>query len=96
MADINSFVGKWCPAEAEAASEDNAVQAVAQFFKDGSCMIPASMLGKDDLDFIFYQVFDNGMMKLDSATMTPALFRCEMAGDTMTLALWTAPRHLVL
>ena len=86
MADVNSFVGKWYPAEPVEATEDNAVQAVAQFFKDGSCTIPASMLGKDDLDFIFYQVFENGMMKLDSATMTPSLFRCELSGDTMTLS----------
>ena len=85
MADISSFVGKWCPAQAAQATEDGAVQAVAQFFKDGSCMIPASMLGRDDLDFIFFQVFENGMMKLDSASMTPALFRCEMSADTMTL-----------
>ena len=86
MADVNSFVGKWCPVQAVEATEENAVQAVAQFFKDGSCTIPASMLGKDDLDFIFYQVFENGMMKLNSATMTPALFRCELTGDTMTLS----------
>ena len=72
--------------QAVEASDENAVQAVAQFFKDGSCTIPASMLGKDDLDFIFYQVFENGMMKLDSATMTPSLFRCELTGDTMTLS----------
>ena len=85
MADNSAIIGKWLFSMTADAQDENAQQPIVQFYKDGSCLIPAALLGKDDLDFIFYQVFENGMMKLESGSMTPALYRCALAGDTLTL-----------
>ena len=83
MADNNFFVGKWTSAAPIDVAED-AEQKVAQFFKDGSCLIPAELIGKDK-DVYFYQVFENGMMKLESADLTAALYHCAVVDDKITL-----------
>ena len=82
MAENSLFVGKWLCAQAAAEDEE---PVIVQFYKDGSCLIPAVSLGKDDLDFYFYQVFENGMMKLESGALTTSLYHCAMVGDTLTL-----------
>ena len=88
MADNNMFVGKWLSAVDADSSGEEATQQVIQFYKDGSCLIPAKLLGKDGDQypmFFFYQVFENGLMKLDSGEPTMNLYRCAMVGDRMTL-----------
>ena len=88
MADNNLFVGKWIPSDAVDIPAEEIRQHMAQFYKDGSCKIPAAMLGKEDSGaamFYFYQVYENGMMKLDSGEPVQSLYHCAMVGDTMTL-----------
>lgn len=86
MAENNLFVGKWLPSGT--VEVEDVEKQVVQFYKDGSCLIPAALLGKDGADypmFYFYQVFENGMMKLESGEPTMNLYHCAMVGDTLTL-----------
>ena len=88
MAENNLFVGKWIPADAVDIPSEEIRQHMAQFYKDGSCKIPAALLGKEDTPypmFYFYQVFENGMMKLDSGEPVMNLYQCHMVGDNLTL-----------
>ena len=88
MAENNLFVGKWIPADAIDTPAEEIRQHMAQFYKDGSCKIPAAMLGKEDTPypmFYFYQVFENGMMKLDSGEPVMNLYHCAMVGENLTL-----------
>ncbi|MBQ9514575.1 MAG: hypothetical protein IJR57_00555 [Ruminococcus sp.] len=80
MADNNMFVGKWVAVSA-VDSED---PAVIQFYKDGSCLVPADLLGKEGM-FYFYQVYENGMMKFESGEQGMNLYHCAMIGDKLTL-----------
>jgi len=85
MADNNLFVGKWLPEGTVEVKPEEVEKQVVQFYKDGSCMIPGALLGKDDAMFFFYQVYENGMMKLDSGEPAMSLYRCRMVGDNLTL-----------
>ena len=88
MADNNLFIGKWLPVTDVEVPEEDVQKQVVQFYKDGSCLIPAALLGKEDSGypmFYFYQVFENGMMKLESGEPTMNLYHCAMVGDQLTL-----------
>ena len=88
MADNNLFIGKWLPVTDVEVPDEDVQKQVVQFYKDGSCLIPAALLGKEDSGypmFYFYQVFENGMMKLESGEPTMNLYHCAMVGDQLTL-----------
>ena len=88
MAENSLFVGKWIPADAVDIPAEEIRQHMAQFYKDGSCKIPASLLGKEDAEsqmFYFYQVYENGIMKLDSGEPVMSLYHCAMVGENLTL-----------
>ena len=88
MADNNLFVGKWLPADAVIDPSVDIQQQILQFYKDGSCLIPSILLGKESAEypmFFFYQVFENGMMRVDSGEPVLNLYHCAMVGENLTL-----------
>ena len=68
MADNNLFIGKWLPVTDVEVPEEDVQKQVVQFYKDGSCLIPAALLGKE-LRHLYAQHAGKGLELVERGLM---------------------------
>ena len=88
MADINHLVGKWTIISTDDDTPLEAEERVAEFYKDGSCLVYVKLLGGNSEVsplYFFYQAFENHTIKFDSGEPGVHLYRYAVEGDKLII-----------
>ncbi len=64
-------------------TDGDAAAGTIQFYKDGSCIVPAVLIGGEG-EYLYYQAYENGTIRFEPAEGM-AIYRYQADGDALTL-----------